>query len=298
MRGSPAGIGPYALIVATLEDADEEENPPAAGSSPQRQGIQSVEIAMTVLHALEASGGPTSLTQLAARSGMQPSKIHRYLVSLSRVGLVSQSPTSSLYDLGPSLRRLGAEALRRMDEVGIASEYLPALRDQTGQAVNMAVWGDQGPVVIRWAYGAHALPITVRVGATLPILTSSVGRVYLTYLPATLTRPLIRAQRSALQPGGISDSEIEEIKASVLQQGYASTSGGVIPGIYSIAAPVFTTGDMLPLVVSVALPSRIITPTVIRTVTGHLLEITRAMSEDLGYAGEYPNAADHDRKSP
>lgn len=298
MTGSPAGIGPYALIVATPNDADEEEDPPIAGSSPQRQGIQSVEIAMTVLHALEESGGPTSLTQLAARSGMQPSKIHRYLVSLSRVGLVSQSPTSSLYDLGPSLRRLGAEALRRMDEVGIASEYLPALRDLTGQAVNMAVWGDQGPVVIRWAYGAHALPITVRVGATLPILTSSVGRIYLTYLPATLTRPLIRAQRSALKPGGLSDSEIEEIKASVLQQGYASTSGGVIPGIYSIAAPVFTTGDMLPLAVSVALPSRIVTPTLIRTVTGHLLEITRAMSEDLGYAREYPHAANHDRKSP
>lgn len=284
--------------MAIPKDAGEEEDPSTAGSSPQRQGIQSVEIAMTVLHALEASGGPTSLTQLAARSGMQPSKIHRYLVSLSRVGLVSQSPTSSLYDLGPSLRRLGAEALRRMDEVGIASEYLPALRDRTGHAVNMAVWGDQGPVVIRWAYGAHALPITVRVGATLPILTSSVGRIYLTYLPATLTRPLIRAQRPALEPGAIPDSEIEEIKASVLQHGYASTSGGVIPGIYSIAAPVFTTGDMLPLAVSVALPSRMITPALLRTVTGHLLEITRAMSEDLGYASDRSDVTIHDSKYP
>ncbi len=285
MRDRPHVSVPYALGVATPK-ADGEEDTLTADSPPQRQGIQSVEIAMTVLHALEASGGPTSLTQLAARSGMQPSKTHRYLVSLSRVGLVSQSPTSSLYDLGPSLRRLGAEALRRMDEVGIASEYLPALRDQTGHAVNMAVWGDQGPVVIRWAYGAHALPITVRVGATLPILTSSVGRVYLTYLPASLTRPLIRAQRPTLEPGAIPDGEIEDIKASVLEQGYASTSGGVIPGIYSVAAPVFTTGDMLPLAVSVALPSRIITPALLRTVTGHLLKTTRVMSEDLGYASD------------
>ena len=29
--------------------------------------------------------------------------------------LVAEAPTSGLYDLGPALRRLGAEALRRVD---------------------------------------------------------------------------------------------------------------------------------------------------------------------------------------
>ncbi|MGY2061807.1 helix-turn-helix domain-containing protein, partial [Nocardia gipuzkoensis] len=109
-----------------------------------------MEIAMTVLQALEGIAGPASLTQLAGLSGMQPSKIHRYLVSLSRIGLISQSPTSGLYDFGPSMRRLGAEALRRMDEVGLASEYLPGLRDRTRHAVNLAVWGDHGPIIVRW----------------------------------------------------------------------------------------------------------------------------------------------------
>src|ERR1700752_4741229 len=136
-----------------------------------RQGIQSVEIAMRVLLALERGAGPMTLTQIAEGCGRQASKVHRYLVSLGRVGLVSQSPRSGRYDLGPSLRRLGMEALRRMDEVGLASEYLPGLRDRTRHAVNLAVWGDHGPVVVRWDYGSYALPITVRVGATLPMLT-------------------------------------------------------------------------------------------------------------------------------
>src|SRR5690242_5309786 len=80
-----------------------------AGDS--RQGIQSVEIAMTVLLALENGSGPMSLTALAAASGMTASKVHRYLVSLSRIGLVAQSRSTGLYDMGPSLRRLGVEAL-------------------------------------------------------------------------------------------------------------------------------------------------------------------------------------------
>jgi DNA-binding IclR family transcriptional regulator len=55
---------------------------------------------------------------------MSASKVHRYLGSVNRIGLVAQSRSYGLYDMGPSLRRLGIEALRRIDEVGLASEHL------------------------------------------------------------------------------------------------------------------------------------------------------------------------------
>jgi DNA-binding IclR family transcriptional regulator len=45
-----------------------------------------------LLLALERGAGP--MTQIAEGCGMQASKVHRYLVSLGRVGLVSQSPRS------------------------------------------------------------------------------------------------------------------------------------------------------------------------------------------------------------
>ena len=181
------------MAPAGAQDDDPEPQGPSGAS---RQGIQSVEIAMTVLDALERGGGPMSLTQIAHASGMGASKAHRYLVSLGRAGMVAQSRSSGLYDMGPALRRLGAESLRRMDEVGLVSQYIPGLRDRTGHAVNLAVWGDHGPVIVRWDYGAYALPITVRVGATMPMLTSSVGRVYLAHLPRSLTEPVLRAQEA------------------------------------------------------------------------------------------------------
>jgi DNA-binding IclR family transcriptional regulator len=251
--------------------------------SAGRQGIQSVELAMTVLQALEHGAGPMSLTRIAAACGMIPSKAHRYLVSLGRVGLVTQSRSSGLYDLGPALRRLGAEAMRRLDEVGIAAEFLPGLRDRTGHAINLAVWGDQGPVVVRWDYGSYALPITVRVGATLPMLSSSVGRVYLTYLPETLTGPVLRMQHPIVDEKSYTAEEITRIKADVRRAGLAVTSGGVIPGVSSVAAPVFTTGESLPLVVGVALPARHATADVLAAVSTELLATTRAMSAELGH---------------
>lgn len=238
---------------------------------------------MTVLQAMESGAGPMSLSQIAACSNMQPNKVHRYLVSLTRAGLVARSPTSGLYDLGSSMRRLGAEALRRMDKVSLASEYLPGLRDRTRHSVNLAVWGDHGPVIVRWDYGAYALPITVRIGATMPLLASAVGQVFLAYLPETMTEPVLKAEHPPDDPSPLTDEDITRAKAAVRHDGLASTSGGLIPGLASVAAPVFTTTASLPLVVAIAMPKPLATPDVLRSVSTDLLDATRAMSTELGY---------------
>jgi len=239
---------------------------------------------MTVLRALEDGRGPMSLTQIAVASGMQPSKAHRYLVSLGRVGLIARLPRSGLYDMGPAMRRLGIESLRRMDEVALVTEHLPRLRDRTTHAVNLAVWGEHGPVIVRWDYGSYALPITVRVGATMPLLTSSIGRVYLAHLPDTLIEPLLRTQLESSEGDAPSRGEIEHIKADVLRDGVAVTSGGVVPGVVSVAAPVFSAGESLPLVVAVAMPARQVTDEILVSVSAELLHSADAMSEELGYS--------------
>ncbi|MEV0848177.1 IclR family transcriptional regulator [Streptomyces sp. NPDC049954] len=262
--------------------------PPSAPENneapPARQGIQSVELAMTVLVALEEARGPMSLTQIAAASGMQPSKAHRYLVSLARVGLVARSPSSGRYDMGPAMRRLGVESLRRMDEVALVSEHLPVLRDRTSHAVNLAVWGDHGPVVVRWEYGAHTLPITVRVGATMPLLNSAMGRAFLAHLPDQLTEPVLRVQLEVDRLDAATRERVGKIRAGVLRDGVAGTVGGVIPGVTSLAAPVFTAGQSLPLVVTLVMPTRGTTEEELAGLSRELLRSAQVMSEELGRA--------------
>jgi DNA-binding IclR family transcriptional regulator len=253
-------------------------------TSDPRQGIQSVELAMKIVEVIERGLRPMSLTQIAQASGMGPSKVHRYLVSLSRVGLVGQSQRSGLYDLGPTARRLGVESLRRMDEVGLVSEHLPGLRDRTSHAVNLAVWGDHGPVLVRWDYGSYALPITVRVGATLPLLSSSVGQVYLAHLPDSLTRPVLESQSSTDSHGVPAAAELAALRAEVRRRGVAETSGGVIPGVTSLAAPVFPAGESLPLVIAVALPARIADAAELTRIESELLRTVAMVADDLGSA--------------
>jgi len=270
----------YSSVVARKRLNEPIEDDDAA---PPRQGIQSVELAMKVLRALEDGRCPMTLTELAAASGMTPSKVHRYLVSLDRIGLIARSPSTGRYDMGPALRRLGVESLRRMDEVALISEHLPGLRDRTSHGVNLAVWSDHGPVVVRWEYGSYALPITVRIGATLPLLTSSVGRVFFAYLPEILTEPVLRVQLETADPRLPTAAEMARIKKDVRRSGVAVTSGGLIPGIASVAAPVFTGGDALPLVVAAVLPVSAATPATLDAVSKDLLDLTETISRELGF---------------
>jgi DNA-binding IclR family transcriptional regulator len=115
------------------------------------------------------------------------------------------------------------------------------------------------------------------------MLSSSVGRVYLAHLPETLTGPVLRGERESGTHAELSDAEIARIKETVLRDGVALTSGGVIPGVTSAAAPVFTAGS-LPLVVAIALPAREATDEVLAAVTAELRSTTTAMSAELGHS--------------
>ncbi|MGO4235921.1 IclR family transcriptional regulator [Arthrobacter sp. fls2-241-R2A-200] len=253
-----------------------------AAAPSERQGIQSVELAMRIIEALESGGGPMSLSEIAERSGFQPSKAHRYLVSLTRIGLVSQSPKTGRYDFGAAMRRLGAESLRRTNEVSVASDYTPDLRDECGHSVNIAVWGDDGPVVVRWDYGSHALPINIRLGATLPMLTSSSGQVFLGFLPESMWAATLAAERSRRSPNAYTDEDIQRLRSEVSTNGYAFTSGGVIPGVSSIAAPVYSSLDAIPLTVAVVFPTEVVHEDELELVKTQLLSITRKISSELG----------------
>ncbi|MER5435208.1 IclR family transcriptional regulator [Streptomyces sp. NPDC002588] len=248
----------------------------------ERQGIQSVETAMRVLLALENGGGALSLSAIAQASGMQPSKVHRYLVSLGRIGLTSQDPASGLYDFGAAMRRMGAESLRRTNEVAVASGHAMQLRDRTGHSVNLAVWGDRGPIVVSWAYGTRPLPLTVRVGATLPLLTSSVGQVFLAHLPQSLTDEVLGGELHGRETEWTGE-RLAALRAQIREQGHVVTHSGVIPGIISVAAPVFAAGDPLPLAVSVVLPESLGTPDHLAELTRELRDTTAAASHELGH---------------
>jgi DNA-binding IclR family transcriptional regulator len=214
---------------------------------------------------------------------MQANKTHRYLVSLMRAGMVVQDRATGRYDLGPAARRLGIQALRRNHEVSIAAGHVSVLRNETGPTVNLSVWTDPGPTLVRWDTGAHVLPITFRVGSVLPILESSVGRAFLAYLPRADTRRAIAEQQRKQGTAKPSAKEIDAIIAEVTTDGVAYTARAILPGLGALAAPVLD-GDGRPVVViGTAFPLHLVGARERARLTKQLLAVTRRISADLGY---------------
>jgi len=256
-----------------------------ASANGQQQGIQSVEVAMRVLEAIERLGGPAALSAVAAEAGLAASTTHRYLVSLARVGLVAQDPTTGLYDLGSAARRLGIEAVRRSDDVNIATRYAASLRDATGHTVNVSVWADSGPTIVRWEYGRYPLPILTRVGSTLPVVDSSAGRVFLAYLPRAITQSVVRTQHKHGESSTCTPEELAAIVADVRKLGISKTVGAVLPGLIVFAVPVFGPGGVLSLVLAAVVPTRLGRRSVLVEVEQQLKRAGDAVSIELGGPG-------------
>ena len=242
-----------------IPDADTPRKTPTATDSPDdgehlRAGIQSVEVGFELLNALSRAPGALMLRDLAAAAGMSAAKAHRYLVSFQRMGLVMQDPVSTRYDLGPAALRLGLASLSRIDAVKLARERVPALLLETGHTLAIAVWGNQGPTMVHWAEAPQTVPVTLRLGDVMPLLTSATGRCFAAFMgtegrDAERIAPMIRDELVRLKklPNNAmpltdvpqTPQAVQAMLHETRHQGLARVVHSLVPGVGGFCAPVF-----------------------------------------------------------
>jgi DNA-binding IclR family transcriptional regulator len=207
-----------------------------------QRGIQSVEIGLRIAKVLADSPGALQLKELAGRVGLPASKTHRYLVSLVRAGLVQQ--VDGRYDLGGVALGFGLAALARIDVVRIASPVLAAVRDQIGATTFLAVWGYNGPTIVRWEESSHPVTLNVRVGSIMPLLTSATGRLFAAFLPAAQTEATLRAEIQNLRKRGTAASrrvlnDFKRLQAKIRATGISPADGTQLASVSALSAPIF-----------------------------------------------------------
>lgn len=207
-----------------------------------RKGIQSVEVAGALLRVLADLRIPVALTELAARAGMTPSKAHRYLISLCRIGLVIQDGETLKYSAGDLSLGLGLSALGRIDVVRAASAEMAALRDRIDETVALSVWGNRGPVVVRFEESAHPVTVNVRVGSVLPVTMTAFGRIFAAWPRSAAVGELIETEFSAIADPAARQTARDAFDLAldrVRERGLARIQGLLIPGVSVLAAPLF-----------------------------------------------------------
>lgn len=209
----------------------------------QRPGIQSVEIGAEILSALATFGSPVPLRSLAAKCGMPVGKVHRYLVSLTRAGLVEQDASSGHYGVGRNSIAIGLSGLWACSPVKEAARAIAQLRDATHDTTFGAIWTDSGPVVCLLEESDSPIYMNIRVGAQLSIHLSATGQVFAAHLPEVIVKKAVKLQESVLPLPAQKRSlaQLRELYGKVHANGYAAIAGldVPVPGISAAAAPIF-----------------------------------------------------------
>jgi DNA-binding IclR family transcriptional regulator len=212
-------------------------------------GVKSIEVGFRLLSALTAARRGLPLRDLAKSAAMSPSKAHRYLSSFMKTGLVEQDPMTRIYRLGPFAFELGLAAIGSSDQLNAAIRTQIRLRDELDETIVLTVWGTHGPTVLRVEESSHPVIMTMKVGATLPLMHSAAGRIFAAFMPRRIIESYLQvANFSAAVYGRRGPIRYEDVAAElseIRRAGIAVSYGEVLRGVNTVAGPLLAPQDQL-----------------------------------------------------
>ncbi|CAJ0795674.1 HTH-type transcriptional regulator XynR [Ralstonia mannitolilytica] len=274
-----------------IDDSLPPDEPPVEVAAPERAsaGIQSAEIALTVLSAMARTGGAHAVSELGRQLGMPRAKVHRYLVSLERMGFVEQDSASARYRLGTQALQVGLSALSDVDFVREGSNLLPKLAERLNESVFLSVWTNRGPVIVRWEDGGRPVTVNVRVGSVMPLLNSATGQACAAWMPEIQIVPLIDRELRGPGAGKAGLTDWLNCRArwqTVRHEGVARIAGTLVHGIDSVAVPVLDSQGKLAGAITALGLSSVFDSSLEGAPSRLLREAGRALSLRLGYHGQ------------
>lgn len=234
-----------------------------------RGGIQSVDVALVLLKVMAEFREPASLSEIAQRANMPPSKAHRYLASFVAANFVQQTGRSGRYYLSKAAIEIGLAAIGRLDFIDCAAEILATLVEETGATAFVSVWGIHGPTAVRWQRTNSFITASLGLGSTFPLLASATGRVFLAFSPRRLTAAKLKSEIAQARKFHLKWPDFDPLKPKDLDRliegtraaGYATTDGRFIPGLYGVSAPILNwQGEIEAAVTLATVDPRIIDP--------------------------------------
>lgn len=192
---------------------------------------------MAVLHAVADAPQPPTAAVLARTCGYPRPTVYRILAALAEQGMVAES--GGAYRLGARLMSLASKAWSQFDLRAALAPELQALRDQTGETVHLAVPAGHEMIYIDKLESPGPVRMVSRVGASVALHSSAVGKAYLAALDDASRERLLQdlPLPSRLPATLTSLPALREALGAAAEQGYAIDNEENEPGIvcYGVA---------------------------------------------------------------
>lgn len=246
--------------------------------------IQSVARAAEVLKSFTIEEPTLTASEIAVRTGLHRTTIHRLLQTLEQSSLVRQLPDSSRYTLSPSVLQFA----RIVDQVyGIKDAAIPvmtSLRDRIQETVALHVRDGNDRIVTFQVEGIREVRRTYPVmGERIPLHIGSPGKLILANLPeeeraAYLSQPLVAVTEHSHNDPSDLVNELNEIQ----KDGFAVSVGERVEGVCSVSAPIFDNTNKVVGSITISAPAFRMTTQGALEYAPWLIEAGREISARLG----------------
>ncbi|GHF19701.1 IclR family transcriptional regulator [Amycolatopsis deserti] len=209
-----------------------------------------------VLDTLAESRGGLTVTELAVRTGLPRSTVHRVLRSLERELYVvrAQEPDRPGYVLGPALLKFGMNSHLRL--LAATRPDLVALAREVRERVELAVFSGREVVVVDQIAAPARLRGVTQVGKSFSLHASCIGKVLLAQLPDARVAELLPERLDRFTPATVTERAalLAEL-ARVRRAGVAVDREEHDSGISAVATARLGAGGMWQ-AVAVVMPSQ------------------------------------------
>ncbi|WP_071332655.1 IclR family transcriptional regulator [Burkholderia contaminans] len=260
--------------------------PGLADDAKAQRGINALDSTGELLLALVSAGRALPLRDLAAAAGMPAAKAFPHLVSLQKIGLLSRDD-AGCFGGGPLGQALGLIAMQRVSPTRDAEAEIVALAGATDMSVAAATLGPLGPTVIRLEESARPQHVSLQVGTVMSLVNTAIGRIFAAGMSDDVladllaNEPVRLAGRAAAPADAAFRARLATIRADELDFAFDAP----VPGIGTVAAPVFDHTGSIRLVIAIIGSSRGFPRGPDSDLAQALLAATRRLSWRFGWIG-------------
>ena len=150
--------------------------------SKRNYDITALQRGLRLLHLFSESPRGLTAKQVASLSRLPVSTVHRFLANLVTSGFLNRDVEGN-HHLGIACFSIGQAAAGQLDIRRLSLPYLRELNQQTRETIHLTMRHGLSAVYVEKLDSPEPLRIFSRIGASVPLHCTAVGKVMLAYLP-------------------------------------------------------------------------------------------------------------------
>lgn len=257
---------------------------PADDGDDRRQSVKSLFKMLEVLECFSTEERELSVMEIARRTGLPRTTVHRIVDSLRAVGFLEQEASRERYRLGLKLFELGNVALANMPLYREAGPFVDTLAKLSGETVHLCVFDGAQMLFVERGVDRAAPNNVVTTMEASPCHSTGVGKATLAFQPEPVIERVIAAGLKASTANTITDPErLRRELVAIRERGYAVDDREHEPEVRCVAAPIRNAGGRVFAAISASGPARRVTPARESQLAELVISHARLISVQLGY---------------